>query len=87
MDLSDGEELEGYRDEVAKFLGENWPLQGKVAELGWVEQATVFRERAITAGYLCRNIPKNYGGSEQEPNVLKGQINRIPRQINRLGDT
>ena len=76
MDLSYGEELEGYRDEVAKFLGESWPLQGVEAELGLAEQATVFRERAITAGYLCRNIPKNYGGSEQDPDVLKAQIIR-----------
>ena len=76
MDLSYGEELEGFRDEVAKFLSENWPLQGDEAELGWNEQATVFRERAIGAGYLCRNIPKQYGGSEQEPDVLKAQIIR-----------
>ena len=27
-------------------------------------------------GCLCRNIPKAYGGSEQEPNVLKAQIIR-----------
>ena len=76
MDLSYGEELEGYRDEVAKFLGESWPLQGEEAALGWNEQATLFRERAIAAGYLCRNIPKSYGGSEQAPDVLKAQIIR-----------
>jgi alkylation response protein AidB-like acyl-CoA dehydrogenase len=76
MDLSYGEELEGYRDEVAKFLGENWPLKGDEAKLGWNEQAIVFRERAIAAGFLCRNIPKQYGGSEQEPDVLKAQIIR-----------
>jgi alkylation response protein AidB-like acyl-CoA dehydrogenase len=76
MDLSYGEALEGFRDEVAKFLSQNWPLQGEEAELGWNEQAIRFRERAIEAGYLCRNIPKQYGGSEQEPDVLKAQIIR-----------
>ena len=76
MDLSYGEEHQGYQDEVRKFLGENWPLQGKEAELNWIEQAAVLRKRAIAAGYLCRNIPKKYGGSEQEPDVLKAQIIR-----------
>jgi alkylation response protein AidB-like acyl-CoA dehydrogenase len=76
MDLSYGEELEGYRDEVSSFLKDHWPLQGDEAKLGWNEQAILFRERAIEAGYLCRNIPKQYGGSEQEPDVLKAQIIR-----------
>ncbi len=76
MDLSYGEELEGYRGEVAKFLEDNWPLQGDEAKLDWNEQAVKFRQRAIDAGYLCRNIPKQYGGSEQEPDVLKAQIIR-----------
>jgi alkylation response protein AidB-like acyl-CoA dehydrogenase len=76
MDLSYGEELQGYQDEVRKFLGQSWPLQNDEAELPWEKQHTLFRERAIAAGYLCRNIPKLYGGSEQEPNVLKAQIIR-----------
>ncbi|MCS5635870.1 MAG: acyl-CoA dehydrogenase family protein, partial [Myxococcota bacterium] len=38
--------------------------------------AAVFRERAIEQGYLYRNIPKTYGGSEQAPDVLKGQVIR-----------
>jgi len=76
MDLSYGEELESYRDEVAKYLSENWPLEGDEAKLDLGEQAIRFRERAIGAGYLCRNIPKQYGGCEQEPDVLKAQIIR-----------
>jgi alkylation response protein AidB-like acyl-CoA dehydrogenase len=76
MDLAYGEELEGYREEVAKFLSQSWPLQGDEAKLGLEEQATCFRERAIAAGYLCRNIPKRYGGSEQDGDVLKAQIIR-----------
>jgi alkylation response protein AidB-like acyl-CoA dehydrogenase len=76
MDLSYGEELEGYRQEVTAFLGNHWPLEGDEAKLDWNTQAIRFRERAIAAGYLCRNIPKQYGGSEQESDVLKAQIIR-----------
>jgi len=76
MDLSYGSEMEGYRDEVKQFLADGWPLKGKEAELDFNEGATIFRERAIAAGYLCRNIPKKYGGAEQPPDVLKSQIIR-----------
>ena len=76
MDLSYGEELEGFREEIREFLDETWPLQGKEAELPNHQQAALFRGRAITRGYLCRNIPQKYGGSEQEPDVLKAQIIR-----------
>jgi alkylation response protein AidB-like acyl-CoA dehydrogenase len=76
MDLSYGEELEGYRAEVQRFLEQSWPLKNDEAKLGFREQAVRFRERAIGAGYLCRNIPTRYGGSEQESDVLKAQIIR-----------
>ena len=76
MDLSYGDELEGYREEVRKFLGQSWPLEGLEAKLSDGERVLRFRERAIAAGYLCRNIPKCYGGSEQEGDVLKAQIIR-----------
>ena len=76
MDLSYGTEVEGFRQEVLDFLAENWPLKGKEAELPFEKAASVFRERAIERGYLYRNIPKQYGGSEQEPDVLKAQVIR-----------
>ncbi|MCS5637091.1 MAG: acyl-CoA dehydrogenase family protein [Myxococcota bacterium] len=76
MDLSYGSEMEGYRDEVKVFLEANWPLSGKEADLPMEKQASLFREKAISAGYLYRNIPRQYGGSEQEPDVLKAQIIR-----------
>jgi len=56
---------------VQTFLAENWPLKGEEAELPVEEQATTFRQRAIEAGYLARSIPRKYGGSEQEADVLK----------------
>ncbi len=76
MDLSYGAELEGFRAEVQSFLKSNWPLEGDEKELSLEDQSALFRGRAIEAGYLCRNIPKKYGGSEQEPDVLKAAIIR-----------
>ncbi len=76
MDLDYGEELEGFRADVSSFLKREWPLAGDEAKLSLGEQARLFRTRAIEEGHLCRNIPKQYGGSEQEPDVLKAQIIR-----------
>jgi alkylation response protein AidB-like acyl-CoA dehydrogenase len=76
MDLSYGAGYEAYRAQVRDFLASSWPLSGDDAELDRPAQMVLFRERAIERGYLCRNIPKRYGGSEQEPDVLKAQILR-----------
>ena len=76
MDLNYGEAAEGFRPEVQNFLAENWPLKGDDAKLSFDEQAKVLRERATKAGYLYRNIPKKYGGSEQGADVLKAQVIR-----------
>ena len=72
MDLSYGEEVEAFRGEVKAFLAANWPPKddGKSKE----EQARAFRREAIGAGYLNRHIPKKYGGSEQEPDSMKGTV-------------
>lgn len=74
MDLSYSEEYERFRAEVQAFLKQHWPPQGEEAELGFEEKCTRFRERATAAGYLARGIPRKYGGSEQEPDVLKVMI-------------
>nr|MCS5635225.1 acyl-CoA dehydrogenase [Myxococcota bacterium] len=66
MDLSYGSEMEGFRDEVKDFLEVSWPLKGDAADLPFERQASLFRETAIEQGYLYRNIPTKYGGSEQE---------------------
>ena len=72
MDLSYGEEVEAFRGEVKAFLDANWPPKddGKSKE----EQTRAFRREAIDAGYLNRHIPKKYGGSEQEPDSMKGTV-------------
>ncbi len=76
MDLSYGPEYETYRAEVKAFLEANWPLEGEEKDLGLAEQSVLFRKRAIAAGYLGRSIPKQFGGSEQESDPLKGQVIR-----------
>ena len=76
MDLSYSAEYEAFRVEVAKFLAASWPLRGAEAELSWDQKASLFRGRAIAAGYLARSIPKRYGGSEQAADVLKAQVIR-----------
>ncbi len=76
MDLSYGAEIESFREEVKAFLASNWPLEGGEAELPREEQARIFRERAIAEGYLCRNVPRKYGGSEQPADPLRAQVIR-----------
>jgi alkylation response protein AidB-like acyl-CoA dehydrogenase len=75
MDLTYSEEHEAFRAEVRAFL-KGWPLRGAEAELPQEEQEQIFRARGIEAGYVYRNIPKEYGGSGQERDVIKDQIVR-----------
>jgi len=74
MDLRYTDDYEAFRAEVKSFLDANWPLKGEEAKLGLEQAAALFRQRAIEAGYLARAIPKAYGGSEQDPDVLKATI-------------
>jgi alkylation response protein AidB-like acyl-CoA dehydrogenase len=83
MDLSYGSEMESFRQEVKQFLTANWPLKGAEAKLSGAERAKHFRRLAIEQGYLCRNIPKAYGGSEQPPDALRGQV--IREEFNAAG--
>jgi alkylation response protein AidB-like acyl-CoA dehydrogenase len=76
VDLRYGPEYEAFRTEVKAFLAEQWPLKGDEAKQGLAEQATLFRKRAIAAGYLARSIPKAYGGSEQAADPLRAAVIR-----------
>ena len=71
MDLSYGDAVEAFRGEVKAFLDANWPPGGEGTQ---EEQVKAFRRKATEAGYLNRAIPKAYGGSEQEPDSLKGTV-------------
>jgi alkylation response protein AidB-like acyl-CoA dehydrogenase len=74
MDLRFGEEYERFRDEVRSFLRKSWPLRGAEAALSREAQEGIFRQRALEQGYLYRDIPRAYGGSEQPTDVLKDTI-------------
>ena len=75
MDLEYTEEYQQYRREVREFL-QGWPLSGEDAERGEEEQAALFRRRGIEAGFVCRNVPAEYGGAGQAPDALKDAIVR-----------
>ncbi|MGE0386333.1 MAG: acyl-CoA dehydrogenase family protein [Gammaproteobacteria bacterium] len=83
-----------FQREVREFLAANWPPRGEEAALPAGEQRRRFRTRAIEAGYLYRNIPRRYGGSEQVPDPIRGHIirqefnaARAPREIEGNGVT
>jgi alkylation response protein AidB-like acyl-CoA dehydrogenase len=74
MDLSYSQENEEYRAKLQEFLEENWPLPESLGDID--ERKEEFRRRATEAGYMMRAIPKEYGGSEQPLDFLKGEIIR-----------
>ena len=92
MDLSFGAENEAFRETVRAFLRETWTPAGvERAEMSAYVRA--FRRKATEAGYLYRGIPKQYGGSEQAPDVLKAQVirdefarARAPTEVPGLGN-
>jgi len=65
MDLQYGPEHEAFRASLQAFLRENWQSGTDVP---------AFRRKAVQAGYLYRNIPRRFGGSEQAPDILKARI-------------
>ena len=73
MDLEYGPAYQAYREEVRNFL-KGWPLKGAESELSQSEQESLFRLRGIEAGFVYRNMPREYGGAGQEPDALKDQI-------------
>jgi len=76
MDLGYGTQYEAYREEVRAFLSSAWAAAQPRPEKPTPEQVVHFRRAATEAGYLYRSIPRQYGGSEQEPDTLAAQIIR-----------
>ena len=75
MDLSYGPEAEAFRIAVRAFLKAAWrPGEMRGADLK--AYTLDFRATATEAGYLYRNVPKQYGGSEQAPDVVRAQVIR-----------
>jgi len=83
MDLRYTPEYDAFREEVRTFLTKSWPLSGEQAELPEAERERIFRDLATERGYLYRLVPKKYGGSEQEPDILKSKI--ILEEFTRAG--
>jgi alkylation response protein AidB-like acyl-CoA dehydrogenase len=76
MDLNFGASYQQFFDQVQAFLKEYWP-PSKTATRGEKAAAiTRLREAAIERGYLYRNVPRCFGGSEQQPDVIKAEIIR-----------
>jgi alkylation response protein AidB-like acyl-CoA dehydrogenase len=75
MNLEYGERYETLRAEVREFL-RGWPLSGAEAKLPPAEQRALFRQRGIERGYVYRDVPRRYGGSEQPPDALADAILR-----------
>jgi alkylation response protein AidB-like acyl-CoA dehydrogenase len=83
VDLRYTAEYERFRCEVRAFLEASWPPRGEEASLTPAEQAVRFRRRAIAAGYLARNVPRRYGGSEQPADPLVAAI--LAEELARAG--
>lgn len=76
MDLTYGAEYEAFRHEVRAFLERAWLPHSKLVKGEKRAAEAQFRQEAIAQGYLYRAIPRQYGGSEQAPDVMRGQIIR-----------
>jgi alkylation response protein AidB-like acyl-CoA dehydrogenase len=76
MDLSLTPEYEAFRDEVRAFLKKEWKGTKGLDREARAKAERELRLKAIAAGYLYRSVPKTYGGSEQAPDPVKGNIIR-----------
>ncbi len=76
MDLAYGEEYDRFRAEVRTFLEENWPPPDRDAHATRRDRVGRFRKLATERGYLYRNVPRRFGGSEAPPDALRAQVIR-----------
>lgn len=79
MDLSYGDAVEAFRQEVADFLARHYRTEIRLSP----DEVRAFRRRAVDAGLLYRSIPRQYGGSEQPTDLLRGQV--IGEEFDRVG--
>ena len=82
MDLEYGERYRRYREAVRRFLA-GWPLRGEEARLPREQQEALFRRRGIDAGFVYRNIPREYGGAGQPPDPIEDRI--VLEEFHRAG--
>lgn len=72
-------ELQAFRSEVRAFLASQWDPKAPGSRQ---EREAAFRTKAIEAGYLYRNVPRQYGGSEQPADLARAAI--IQDEFNRV---
>ncbi|WP_313024353.1 acyl-CoA dehydrogenase family protein [Pseudomonas lopnurensis] len=82
MELTYGAEYEAFRQQVREFVERAWLPHSKLVKTERKAAEAAFRREAIEQGYLYRAIPRQYGGSEQAPDVMRGQI--IREEFNRV---
>jgi len=71
------EQKDEFRREVTDFLAEFWAGGRGQADL------SAFHKEAVERGYIFRVVPKEYGGSGQEPDAVKAHI--ISEEFDRAG--
>ena len=76
MDLEFGTAYQDFQMKVEAFLGRHWPPPRTASREERAAATAALRTAATERGYLYRNIPRRYGGSEQEPDVIKAEIIR-----------
>jgi len=74
MELGFGPEFDSYRDEVREFLAAHWPPAD--GELTSSANQRAFVQAAVENGYLHRSVPRRFGGSEEEPDIVRAEIIR-----------
>lgn len=79
MNLDIGIEYEAFRDDVRRFLAENWQAGTAVTS----EVARAFRLKAIQAGLLYRHIPVEYGGAGGGHDPIKAML--VRQEFDALG--
>jgi alkylation response protein AidB-like acyl-CoA dehydrogenase len=75
VNLEYGPQHEALRAELRECLA-GWPPSGEAAALPHAQQEALFRQRGIERGFVYRDVPRRYGGSEQPPDALADAIIR-----------
>jgi alkylation response protein AidB-like acyl-CoA dehydrogenase len=76
MDLNFGTSYQRFLGEVQAFLAEHWPPPKAATREDKATAIALLRAAAIEHGYIYRNVPRRFGGSEQQPDVIKAEIIR-----------
>ena len=76
MDLSFGAPYLDYQGKLEAFLADHWPPPKTASREERALATAALRAAATERGYLYRSIPRRFGGSEQEPDLIKAEIIR-----------